>query len=121
MSEEATAEQSASDSNGLAVDLAMEAARSDPSLHDEVAAFLADQRRMIADQLVRLFQSTPEPRNRFRPVLDDKDPHGVPPRSSRMETPSNTEEFLKFASEKIQLSEIGAFRTFCHGTGVNLT
>ena len=47
-----TAEQavSSSDSNGLALDLAMEAARNDPSLRDEVSAFLADQRKMMADQ-----------------------------------------------------------------------
>ncbi len=47
-----TVEQSASssDSNGLALDLAMEAARNDPSLHAEVAAFLSDQRQMLADQ-----------------------------------------------------------------------
>ena len=41
---------SASDSNGLALDLAMEAARMNPTLQAEVAAFLADQRRMLADQ-----------------------------------------------------------------------
>src|SRR5690242_722068 len=39
-----------SDSNGLALDLAIEAARNDPSLHAEVAAFLTDQRQMLADQ-----------------------------------------------------------------------
>jgi tetratricopeptide (TPR) repeat protein len=54
MSEEIAdlADQSSSgtDSNGLALDLAMEAARKDPSLHAEVAAFLADQRHMLADQ-----------------------------------------------------------------------
>ncbi len=47
-----TADQSSSssDSNGLALDLAIEAARNDPSLHAEVAAFLSDQRQMLADQ-----------------------------------------------------------------------
>jgi hypothetical protein len=53
MSEEAAAAEQAlsgPDSNGLALDLAMAAARSDPSLHADVAAFLADQRRMLADQ-----------------------------------------------------------------------
>ena len=52
MSEETAAEQvlSGSDSNSLALDLAVEAARSNPSLHAEVSAFLADQRRMLADQ-----------------------------------------------------------------------
>ena len=54
MSEQAAeaVEQSAfgTDSNGLALDLAMEAARNDSSLHREVAAFLADQRQMLADQ-----------------------------------------------------------------------
>lgn len=50
MSEEAAAEQasaSAPDTNGLALDLAMEAARNDPSLREDVAAFLRDQRSLI--------------------------------------------------------------------------
>ena len=54
MSEDATAPDesgaSAADTSGLAVDLAMEEARSDPSLREDVAAFLRDQRGLIADQ-----------------------------------------------------------------------
>ena len=38
------------DTSGLALDLAMEEARSDPSLREHVAAFLTDQRGLIADQ-----------------------------------------------------------------------
>ena len=38
------------DTSGLALDLAMEEARSDPSLREHVAAFLTDQRALIADQ-----------------------------------------------------------------------
>ncbi len=38
------------DTGGLALDLAMEEARNDPSLRGHVAAFLEDQRALIADQ-----------------------------------------------------------------------
>jgi tetratricopeptide (TPR) repeat protein len=44
------------DTAGLAIDLAMEEARSDPSLHGEVAAFLRDQRSLIDIQKHHLQQ-----------------------------------------------------------------
>src|SRR4051812_30279131 len=51
MSEEkAAAEQAgdaAPDTSGLALDLAMEEARADPSLHDDVAAFLRNQNALV--------------------------------------------------------------------------
>src|SRR5882757_382396 len=53
MSEEIRGEESSSgvpDTGGLALDLAMEEARNDPSLRDHVAAFLDDQRTLIAVQ-----------------------------------------------------------------------
>lgn len=40
----------APDTSGLAIDLAMEEARGDPALRGHVAAFLEDQRALIADQ-----------------------------------------------------------------------
>src|SRR4051812_24334520 len=53
MSEDIAASESsgpAPDTGGLAIDLAMEEARADPSLRGHVAAFLNDQRALIADQ-----------------------------------------------------------------------
>ena len=44
----------APDTAGLAVDLAMEEARNDPSLREDVAAFLRDQRGLIAIKNLRL-------------------------------------------------------------------
>ncbi len=52
MSENTSGENSpgAPDTGGLAMDLAMEEARADPSLRDDVAAFLRDQRDLISVQ-----------------------------------------------------------------------
>ncbi|MBV9548786.1 MAG: hypothetical protein JO256_03825 [Alphaproteobacteria bacterium] len=53
----------ASDTGGLATDLALAEARHDPSLRAHVAAFLDDQRRLIADQRQHLheqFKSLPK-------------------------------------------------------------
>ena len=53
----------APDTSGLAIDLALEEARNDPSLRGHVAAFLDDQRRLIADQRHHLheqFKSLPK-------------------------------------------------------------
>jgi tetratricopeptide (TPR) repeat protein len=52
MIEETDAPESgpAPDTGGVAIDLAMEEARNDPSLRGHVADFLDDQRRLIADQ-----------------------------------------------------------------------
>ena len=50
MAEEAEDAGPSVDTGGLAADLAMEEARNDPSLRGHVAAFLDDQRRLIADQ-----------------------------------------------------------------------
>src|SRR4051812_22311522 len=50
MSEENAAQESLPDTNGLAVDLAIEEARNDPSLRASVVAFLDDQRALVADQ-----------------------------------------------------------------------
>ncbi|HWU54953.1 MAG TPA: hypothetical protein VN175_05580 [Rhizomicrobium sp.] len=46
----------APDANGLAIDLAMEEARNDPSLREDVAAFLRDQRSLIDVQKHHLQQ-----------------------------------------------------------------
>ncbi|MBV9550256.1 MAG: hypothetical protein JO256_11355 [Alphaproteobacteria bacterium] len=51
MSEDTDAPESGSpDTNGLALDLAMEEARNNSALHGDVAAFLRDQRSLIATQ-----------------------------------------------------------------------
>jgi tetratricopeptide (TPR) repeat protein len=48
------------DTAGLAIDLAMEEARSDPSLRDHVRAFLDDQRALIADQRHHMRKQLPQ-------------------------------------------------------------
>jgi hypothetical protein len=66
MSEESrSGDDALPDTGGLAMDLAMEEARNDPSLRGHVAAFLADQRALIADQRHHLHLQ-------LRPALAEK-------------------------------------------------
>ena len=68
----------ARDTGGLAMDFAMEEARSDPSLRSHVAAFLDDQRALIAEQLRGMQeQSAPQLRHFLLAVWEKRMPAPV--------------------------------------------
>ena len=58
------------DTGGLAMDLAMEEARSDPSLRSDVAAFLRDQRSLIEVQRKHLDDHLKEQLRQVRTAIN---------------------------------------------------